>query len=184
MLKVLVDGCEPTKGSKYSACIDLRASEDVVISAGETKLVGLGVCIDFEEFWKRQCNINLFYKSKYQQDGCKESFLQSHQLNLYPRSSLRAKGLVANTGIIDLDYKDEIKIIIHNPIKKGFIFAILDKFSIANSLYGVAGAETQKHYIKKGDRIAQIQLVEHESYLFGVESDDERNGGFGSTGND
>ena len=170
MLKVLVDGCEPTKGSKYSACIDLRASEDVVISAGETKLVGLGVCIDFEEFWKRQCNINLFYKSKYQQDGCKESFLQSHQLNLYPRSSLRAKGLVANTGIIDLDYKDEIKIIIHNPYDR-------DNMCIAD-------VDETVYTIKKGDRIAQIQLVEHKSYLFDIDSDDERNGGFGSTDNE
>jgi len=46
MLKVLVDGCEPTRGSRYSACVDLRASENVAINAGETVLVGLGVAID------------------------------------------------------------------------------------------------------------------------------------------
>jgi len=27
MFKVLVDGCEPERGSKYSACVDLFASE-------------------------------------------------------------------------------------------------------------------------------------------------------------
>ena len=35
--------------------------------------------------------------------------------------------------------------------------------------------------IKKGDKIAQILLKEHKTYLFGIESDKERLGGFGST---
>lgn len=46
MFKVLTEGCEPTRGSKYSAGIDLYTSEDVTIGAGETAIVGLGVCID------------------------------------------------------------------------------------------------------------------------------------------
>lgn len=33
-----------------------------------------------------------------------------------------------------------------------------------------------------GDKIGQIILLEHKAYLFGIESDVERNGGFGSTG--
>ena len=145
MLKILTRGCEPTKGSKYSAGIDLYASEDVIIGTGETKLVGLGVCIDLEKYNK---------------------FLSSHYLELHPRSSLRAKGLISNTGIIDLDYKDEIKIIIHNPLN-----------GIANR-----GAMNQRYFtIKKGDRIAQILLKEHKGYLLGVMNDDERTGGFGST---
>jgi len=168
MLKVLVDGCEPTKGSKYSACIDLRASEDVVISAGETKLVGLGVCIDPNFFIYDICGVKVDTNGEVINKGDNkqyEDFMKSHQLNLYPRSSLRIKGLIANTGIIDLDYNDEIKIIIHNPYKDADMYYT-------------------SHTIKKGDRIAQIQLVEHKSYLFGVDSEDERNGGFGSTGNE
>jgi len=46
-------------------------------------------------------------------------WLKSHQLNLHIRSSLSAKyGLIiANgTGIIDLDYEDEIMICLHSPI--------------------------------------------------------------------
>ena len=46
MLKILDDVCKPTKGSKYSAAIDLYAREGVVIGAGETVKVPLGVCID------------------------------------------------------------------------------------------------------------------------------------------
>ena len=149
MFKVLTKGCEPTRGSKYSACVDLYASEDVVIGAGETKLVGLGVAIDYERI----------------KDMYLESFFEKHYLQLMLRSSLAKKGLIiANgLGVIDLDYKDEIKIAIHN---------------IAN-LYDFAG---KPRVIKKGDKIAQITLLEHKSHLFGIESDEERKGGFGSTG--
>lgn len=39
MFKTVLDGKLPTRGSKYSACVDLYAREDVVIGAGETKLI-------------------------------------------------------------------------------------------------------------------------------------------------
>jgi len=35
--------------------------------------------------------------------------------------------------------------------------------------------------IKKGDKIAQILLKEHKGYLLGIETEEERVGGFGST---
>lgn len=35
--------------------------------------------------------------------------------------------------------------------------------------------------IKKGQRVAQITLLEHKSYLFGIDTEEERTGGFGST---
>jgi len=59
-----------------------------------------------------------------------------------------------------------MKIIIHKPI---------DLFSIVNDVYDEA------YEIKKGDRIAQITLLEHKSYLFGIDSEVKRDGGFGST---
>ena len=97
-------------------------------------------------------------------------FLKSHYLQLNPRSSLRAKGLISNTGIIDMDYTQEIKIIIHNPIT-------------ANNFDDVSGTlEYDTDYIiKKGDKIAQITLIEHKSYLFDIDTAEERKGGFGST---
>lgn len=36
--------------------------------------------------------------------------------------------------------------------------------------------------IKKGDKIAQIMMCEHKTHWFGIESEAERKGGFGSTG--
>lgn len=168
MFKVLVDGCEPTKGSKFSAAIDLYTSEDVVIGAGDTKLVGLGVCIDDSESY--QIFIKDIGMIHDEEDYIK--WLESHYLQLEPRSSLRAKGLQAGTGIIDLDYKDEIKIILHNPIKaiKQDEDDLLSEW-LNQSIFK----------IKKGDKIAQIMLCEHKTNLLGVESEDERVGGFGST---
>ena len=59
----------------------------------------------------------------------------------------------------------EIMIRVHKPI---------DYITFHNEAY----SET---VIKKGDRVAQITLLEQKSYLFGIESEEERNGGFGST---
>jgi len=149
MFRTINEGMYPTRGSKYSAAVDLYANETVVIGAGETKLIPLGVCIDL------MSNNELFMHYDI------GHFKNSHYLQLMPRSSLRAKGLISNMGVIDLDYvyPNEIKIIIHNPSQ------FRDRFTI-----------------NKGDKIAQAILVEHKSWLMGIESDTERTNGFGSTG--
>lgn len=121
MFEVLDKKCTPTKGSKYSACIDLYAREDVVVGAGETVKVPLGVCINLDEVFKVFFNTHktfdeaiedvTYNKSRQQPYELRQSFdfeLKKHYLQLEPRSSLRAKGLTAlGSGIIDLDYKDE-----------------------------------------------------------------------------
>ena len=158
MFKILDEVCTPTMGSKYSAAIDLYARENIVIGAGETVLVPLGVCLEYDKFpIYLKNNLNKFY------------------LQLEPRSSLRAKGLIAGTGIIDIDYKDEIKIILHKPINKG------DDFETSGHLIGF-NDEDFGYKVKKGDKIAQILLKEHKTYLMGFDTQEERNGGFGSTG--
>jgi len=159
MLEILDEKCNPTKGSKYSAAIDLYAREDIVIEDGETKLIPLGVKID-----KNKMPIYL------------QNNMHRHYLQLEPRSSLRAKGLIAGTGIIDLDYKDEIMIILHNPMD-------INQLRIQNFQGGINEIVYENDYkISKGDKIAQIMIKEHKTYLFGIETEDERSGGFGSTG--
>ena len=196
MLKVLTKGCEPTKGSKYSAAVDLYASEDIVIGAGETKIIGLGVAIDLDKLketvpdYKKICKYYENAISKRQLTKIKATetkdylineklniFKKTHYLELHPRSSLAAKGLIFNIGIIDLDYKDEIKAIIHNPLK-----------DVTHEEIHLESGESYKYTyslpyeVKKGNRIAQILLKEHKSYLFDIKTDKERIGGFGSTG--
>lgn len=171
MLKVLDEVCKPTKGSKYSAAIDLYARDDIVVGAGETVKVPLGICIDFDN------DLGGFDLILYKngEKGGFDKFIKSHYLQLEPRSSLRAKGLIAGTGIIDLDYKDEIMIILHNPFNLvGFIVDIDEGIHLPNKF--------PCYEIKKGDKIAQILLKEHKTYLMGVDTEDERIGGLGSTG--
>jgi len=114
MFKILTSGCEPTRGSEFSACVDLYASEDVVIQAGETKIVGLGIQIDLEDFFKTTVHDLIDSKDIRADEEIKDTFMRLYYLALHPRSSLRAKGIISNTGIIDMDYNKEIKIILHN----------------------------------------------------------------------
>jgi len=155
MFKVLDEKCKPTKGSKYSAAVDLYSNEDIEILAGETAIVGLGVCLDEVAINEMVLTV-LPYGYENRSKEMQHRFLNSHYLQLEPRSSLRAKGIIGCTGIIDIDYKQEIKIVLHNFNNEEFL-------------------------IKKGDKIAQILLKEHNTYLFGIESESERVGGFGST---
>jgi len=226
MFKVLTDGCEPQRGTKYSACADLFASEDMVIGAGETKLVGLGVAIDsvkLEEIANHAREIEMLqyphlkgYKYDYLDAMKKANYLQ-----LMLRSSLGKKGLILpnGVGIIDLDYQDEIKMIIHNSGKQeaqsidlviGNIYETAgsgkcqykgidnymgqntyqftkleyggDRFIGLDDLDSFLNIKNDSFTIKKGERIAQITLLEHKGYLMGVDTEDERKGGFGSTG--
>lgn len=208
MFKVINGGVMPTRGSKYSACVDLYASCDVVIGAGETKLVGLGVCIDLETL-KNQMIISNFSELHPNSQLTNESewidFLLTHYLQLMLRSSLGKKGLILpnGVGIIDLDYTDEIKMIIHNPLtwKTASNIAIswvnkhlemfgsffeFDYFEIDKKGFDSKGSFIiQKQDVAKNikaSKIGQITLLEHKSYLFGIESEVERSGGFGSTG--
>lgn len=158
MFKVVNGGFEPTRATKYSAMVDLYAREGVVIGAGETKIVPLGVKINQDWF-------PLQYP--YNEDNierCIYDFKISHFLELHPRSSLRAKGLIIGVGVIDLDYPDELGLIVHNPI--------------ANDIKHNSNGD---YTINKGDKVAQCTLKEHKGYLLGIESDIERKGGYGST---
>ena len=173
MFEVITDGCNPTRGSKYSSCVDLYSAEDVVIGAGETKVVGLGVKIDLENLLDDLYGVDEDYINYHEN---RDFFMQSHCLELKCRSSLPLKkGLIIANGVgeIDLDYPDEIGIILHNPLRA---FKLSECVDIKTETF--LGGDIS---IKKGDKIAQIKLVEHKSYLFGIESDEVRDGGFGST---
>lgn len=171
MFKILDEVCTPRRGTKYSAYVDLFAREDVTIGAGETKIVKLGVKIDLEQLINS--NDEIYNNS--------DMFLKSHYLEVALRSSLGVKGLIiANgIGIIDLDYPDEIGLIVHNP------YGIYEReYRTEGRLCGeVTTIETKKEpfEIKKGDKVAQCTLKEHKGYLMGYETEIARVGGFGST---
>jgi len=159
MFKILDEVCEPKRGTKYSAYVDLFSREDVVISAGETKVIKLGVEIDFD---KLKANVISLVGTAIHiddEDSIFNKFRESHYLEVALRSSLGAKGFViANgIGIIDLDFENEIGLILYN-------------------------ANNDEYAVSKGDKVAQCTIKEHQSYLMGYKSDTVRVGGYGSTG--
>lgn len=91
--------------------------------------------------------------------------LQNHSIRLHPRSGLSLKkGLIlANCeGIIDVDYQEEVFVLLTNISK-------------------------MHQTIRRGDRIAQAEVVCNEPFHIAItntrpEKHSERAGGFGSTG--
>lgn len=180
MFKILDEVCTPRRGTKYSAYVDLFAREDITIRAGETKIVKLGVKIDLDMLEKQYLqslnkkifNENISSSEYLRLIGLLEPFRKSHYLEVALRSSLGVKGLIiANgIGIIDLDYPDEIGLIVHNPIQR-----------LQNFQGGYCEVYPDIFYINKGDKVAQCTLKEHKGYLIGYETETLRTGGFGST---
>lgn len=129
----------PTLGSKFAAGADLYSAEDadVVIEPNETKFIGTGLAMEIPEGY-----VGL----------------------VYARSGLACKRGLApanKVGVVDSDYRGEIKVALHNH-----------------------GKEAQT--VEKGERIAQMVIAPYlaVSYEEADElSETERGeGGFGSTG--
>lgn len=129
----------PTYGTSESAGADLYAGEDgvVLIAPGETKLISTGISMEIPEGY-----VGL----------------------LVARSSMAVKRDLApanKVGIIDSDYRGEIKVALHN-----------------------SGSKLQ--IIEVNERIAQLVIVPYLKATFedaAELSDSERGeGGFGSTG--
>lgn len=129
----------PTMGSKFAAGADLYSAEDadVVIEPSETKFIGTGLAMEIPEGY-----VGL----------------------VYARSGLACKRGLApanKVGVVDSDYRGEIKVALHNH-----------------------GKEAQT--VEKGERIAQMVIAPYLSVNY-EEADElsetERGeGGFGSTG--
>ena len=180
MFEVLKDYCNPVRGTRRSAYVDLFSADDVTIGAGETKIVKLGIKIDLSEikddFMVGRMDLNPYFMEYVLDENKYEHFLKSHYLEVALRNSLGVKGLIiANgIGIIDLDYPDEIGLIVHNPQNiKLFRREFSGEKLIENS--------KEPFEIKKGDKVAQACLKEHKSYLLGYETETIRTGGYGST---
>lgn len=137
--KLKPDATVPTMGSKFAAGADLYSAEDAdfVIGPSETKFIGTGLAMEIPEGY-----VGL----------------------VYARSGLACKRGLApanKVGVVDSDYRGEIKVALHNH-----------------------GKEAQT--VEKGERIAQMVIAPYLSVNY-EEADElsetERGeGGFGSTG--
>lgn len=130
------EACLPNRGTNWAAGADLSCAEAFVLQPGERKLVATGLAIEIPVgFYGR----------------------------VAPRSGLAVRhGIDTLAGVIDSDYRGELKVALIN-----------------------LGDETVS--FKVGDRIAQliIERAERCTFVWSEElSETERaGGGFGSTGN-
>ena len=125
----------PTKGSTHAACWDVYAAEDTFLACNFPTMVSTGLRVKIPH---------------------------GYMIHVVPRSGLAVKnGVITMAGIVDSDYRGELKI-------------VLSKIG------------PKRHMISVGDRIAQIQLhpvPEWECIEGKVDVDTQRGeGGFGSTG--
>lgn len=129
-------GIIPTRSTTDAACYDVYADERVIIYSGFRVIVPTGL--------KMCCDPGYF-------------------IALFPRSGLAIKqglSLVNCVGVIDADYRDEVKVALINH-------------------------SSDTVYIRKGDRIAQLMImpVLPVEIVQGLPpTDSNRDGGFGSTG--
>ena len=169
----------PTYGTKFANCFDLsfqptsnvvngydpfnspvergvNSLGEVSIYPGDRLLIPTGLIFKIEQ---------LITIETYADISRKELPLQNYSIRLHPRSGLSLKkGLIlANCeGIVDVDYQEEVFILLTNISK-------------------------MHQTIRKGDRIAQGEIVCNEPFHIAVcntrpEKHSERSGGFGSTG--
>lgn len=147
----------PTYATIHDAGADVYATEDYNIDPGETKIIPLGIKIALPPGY---------------------AFL------IHPRSGLSAKTKmrVANSiGLCDAGYRDEYGVIIENIEPKIKDITVDEEGKVTSILYG------SPLHISKGQRIAQLRLVEvPKADFYSVNSvqelGEDRGGGFGSSG--
>lgn len=124
----------PAKATPGSAGFDIYASEAVTISPRRRALVSTGLSMAFEG-------------DKYGR--------------IAPRSGLAVKGIDVGAGVIDSDYRGEVKVLLINNSDENF-------------------------HVRVGDRIAQLIFESCVTHTLFVQRDNldttQREGGFGSTG--
>jgi dUTP pyrophosphatase len=134
--KLSNDAVIPVRATIGSAGLDLSSVEDVNIPPQEWRLIGTGLSIAIP-------------------NDC--------YARIAPRSGLAFKyGLFVNAGVIDSDYRGEIKVIIYN-------------------------SSSNNYTIRKGDRIAQIIFerifINEFTEVSDLDETESRgSNGFGSTG--
>lgn len=123
----------PTRGSSGAAGFDLYANAAKSIAGGQRALVSTGIACAIPEGW-----VGI----------------------IKPRSSLAMQEITVDAGVIDSDYRGEVKVL------------------LVNHGYGA-------FRVDPGDRIAQMVVVPHMSKAEAVnnlDDTDRGDGGWGSTG--
>lgn len=162
------DAILPVKAHATDSGFDLFANEDVIISPGETKVVGTGIAIKLPEGYEAQVR---------------------------PRSGVTSKTkLRVQLGTIDNSYRGEIGIIVDNVKhiddeynSQDYLYDIQENFiNVWNYLDNFNNFPSCSYLVKKGDKLAQLviqELPQVETFEIDELDETERgNKGFGSSG--
>lgn len=136
----------PTYGSASAAGVDLYSCDSYIVKAHTRECISTGISIEW-------ANNNMTIETK----------PENYYLRIAPRSGLSLKnGIDVMAGVIDYDYRGEIKVILLNTSDNDFMISPGDK---------IAQAILTK--INRFDQIIQCEQL--SDTMRGV-------GGFGSTG--
>jgi len=150
----------PTKAHLTDAGMDFYADENIVIPKGSKEVVPTGLALEMK--WDVIDNFELFYNM----ENVLKAFIKNNfipYLKIHSRSGLSLKqDIEVGAGVIDYDYRGEIKIILYNH-------------SLHNDFI-----------IHKGDKIAQgivyilpkVNIIKVNDIIETVRGEN----GFGSTG--
>jgi len=157
----------PKYATENSSCFDLYSIEDAVIKPSEVAVIGTGLIFEPPE---------------------------GYGVMIYPRSGISSKTplrLANSVGVIDNDYRGEVKILFENSKPKDVKLRVVPSYmtvdgEVVNNDYKYGFLPEGTIVVKRGDRIAQAMLIKIEQVqLTQVKklSDTKRGeGGLGSTG--
>ena len=121
--KLHPDAKLPTKNYESDACFDLYSVEDIIIDPGEIVIISTGIAIEIPN---------------------------SYVGFIWDRSGLGSKGIHRLAGVIDCDYRGEVKIVLANV-------NIMDFIENEQSYY-------YRYKIDNGDKIAQLFIQKVEPF--------------------
>ena len=132
----------PIKGSKQSAGFDLYAGEVGSVNAFSRKLVSTSLKLE-------HCSDYMY-------------------LRIAPRSSLAVKGIDVGAGVVDADYRGEVKVLIINTTREDFHYDLNTR--IAQMIPTVISNHTECFILGEENSTNSQYIVEERG-----------EGGFGST---
>jgi len=157
----------PSYGTEKASCFDIYAAEDAVIKPSQMVAVRTGLILEPPE---------------------------GYGVMLYPRSGISSKTLLrfANSvGVIDNDYRGEIKVLLENamplPMRQNLVpaYQLVDG-TMVDGDYSYGYLPEGTIVVKRGDRIAQAMPIKVEQATLvrtkEVSETKRGKGGFGSTG--
>lgn len=155
--KTRADAVLPKRATNGSAGLDIIAVEDNWILPNSTIMVSTGLKL-------ADCPSNVY-------------------LRIAPRSSLAMKGIQVFAGVVDSDYRGEIKVILSMGSENS-----MDLIRPSNPPAGFDCLAVGKLLLKKGSKICQLIPERHENTLMPLFMDSDEvsetergEGGFGST---